>query len=189
MSELDLIAQFKDDPLAQTIIGGVVLIKIIEYTIKYAPRIFLWLFSKEKVMPFWKWQDYILKKIGEIETKIVAISAVLSTHEFLLDKTSQGTLENQLFNDDPDFPAFIRLKAFRRLLAMRKNGRIWERGMAEILKNRKTIKDDSGKIVSKIDVWLDVLDTELGIDIVDVEYYEARLKEIRRKIYDDFSEK
>ena len=179
MHELDLIKQLKGDPLAQIILLGVVLIKIIEYIIKYAPRFFAWLFSKEKTLPFWKWQDFVSKKIIEIETQIISISNTLLTHEFLLDKTSEGTLENQLFNDN--LSPFLRLKAFRRLLAMKKNGRIWEKGQQLIVQSRDPKKN--------IDVWLDVLDTELGIPIIDVEYYEARLKEIRRRIYDDFSEK
>jgi len=46
-----------------------------------------------------------------------------------------------------------------------------------------------GKIILKIDIWADVMDSPVDIPIADKEYYEARLKEIRRRIYDDFSEK
>jgi len=69
----------------------------------------------------------------------------------------------------------MRLKAFRRLLAMGKNGRIWDKGFNLVLQNKET--------------WHDVLDTEPGINIVDAEYYEERLKNIRHRIYDDFSKK
>jgi len=186
MKELDLIAQINGEPMALIVLGGVVLIKLIEYAIKYAPRWFSWLFSKKKNMPFYKWQIFVIEKIEELEAKIGTIFSTLSAHEFLLDKTSEGTLENIL--NDEYRSLFQRLKAFRRLLAMKKNGRIWEKGLQLILLGRKTVKDDKGREL-KIDIWLDVLDTELGTQIVDNEYYEARLKEIRRRIYDDFSER
>jgi len=175
MKELALFEQIKDEPLALIVLGGVVLIKIIEYMIKYAPRFFYWLFGKGKKMPFWKWQNFVIERIDEVETQIKSIFTTLSAHEFLLDKTSEGTLENMLFDDHEDRSIFQRLKAFRRLLAMKKNGRVWAKGL-QLIKNNK-------------EVWLDVLDTELGIKIVDVEYYETRLEEIRKRIFDDFSRK
>jgi hypothetical protein len=182
MGDIAFLAHLKDEPLALIVLGGVVLIKIIEYLIKYAPVLFARFFLKEKRMTTYEWQNFVSERLNTIESTLL-------THEFLLDKTSEGTLENMLFDDNPDRSAFQKLKAFRRLLAMKKNGRIWERGIELILQNKKVIKDADGKILTKTDVWLDVLDTELGIPIVDVEYYEARLKEIRRRFYDDFSEK
>ena len=167
----------KDEPLALVVLGGVVIIKIIEYAIKYAPVYFAKFFLKEKRMSDYEWQKFVGDKLKTIES-------TLATHEYLLDKTSEGTLENQLFNDT--MSPFMRLKAFRRLLAMKRNGRIWDKGFMLILENKKTIIVDGKEI--KIDVWQDVLDTELGIPIVDVAYYKARMKEIRRRIYDDFSE-
>jgi 2-C-methyl-D-erythritol 4-phosphate cytidylyltransferase len=175
LAELSLIKEIKNEPLLQLVICLLVAYKIIDLIIKYFPQ---W-FSKDKKMPFGKWQKFVSEKLGAIES-------TLATHEFLLDKTSEGTLENMLFNDA--LSPFIRLKAFRRLLAKGKNGRIWDKGYLLILDNKRTIKTDNGKEI-EIDVWRDVLDTELGIPIVDKEYYEARLKEIRRRIYDDYSEK
>jgi len=172
MNEFALLEQVKDEPMALIVLGGVVLIKIIEYSIKYAPRFFYWLFGKGKKMPFWKWQDFVSDKISEIESKLGLIFTTLSAHEFLLDKTSEGTLENQLFMED-EKRTFLRLKAFRRLIAMKKNGRVWEKGFNLIVKHK--------------DTWLDVLDTELGIKIVDEKYYNDRLEEIRKRIFDDFS--
>ena len=173
MKELALFEQVKDEPMALIVLGGVVLIKIIEYLIKYAPRFFYWLFGKGKKMPFWKWQNFVIEKISEVELQIKSIFTTLSAHEFLLDKTSEGTLENMLFDDHEDRSIFQRLKAFRRLLAMNKNGRIWKKGFNLILKHKET--------------WLDVLDTELGIKITDEKYYNDRLEEIRKRIFDDFS--
>jgi len=173
--EFEFIKHLKDEPAALVILGGVVLIKIIEYAIKYAPCLFSYLFTKEKRMPFYKWQNFIGDKMSEFESKLALIFNTLSAHEFLLDKTSEGTLENMLFDDHEDRSVFQRLKAFRRLLAMGKNGRIWKKGFQLVLKHKET--------------WLDVLDTELGIKIVDEKYYNDRLEEIRTRIFDDFSGK
>jgi hypothetical protein len=174
MNEIKLFEQVKDEPMALFVLGGVVLIKIIEHLIKYSPRLFSFLFLKDKKLPFWKWQNFVSERINEIESQIKLISNTLLAHEFLLDKTSEGTLENQLFMED-EKRTFLRLKAFRRLLAMKKNGRVWEKGFSLIIKHKET--------------WLDVLDTELGIKIVDEKYYNDRLEEIRKRIFDDFSGK
>jgi hypothetical protein len=171
MPELSLIKDLKNEPLALFVIGVILLLRIIDLLIKYVPQ---W-FSKKKVMPLKVWQDTVINNIEGIKTELKTVSTTLLTHEFLLDKASEGTLENMLFDDHKDRSTFQKLKAFRRLLAMKKNGRIWERGKQLIIQHKET--------------WLDVLDTELDIKIVDVEYFEARLKEIRRSIYDDYSEK
>jgi hypothetical protein len=70
------------------------------------------------------------------------------------------------------------MKSFRRLLAMKKNGRIWEKGFALI---------SSGKEYQI--AWLDVQETELDIEIVDEEYYYGRLREIENRITHDFSKR
>lgn len=169
MSELALINDLKNEPFALIVIGIIVFFKILEILIKNIPQ---W-FTKKKVMPLSEWQDTVINNIESIKTELKSVSTTLSAHEFLLDKTSEGTLENMLFDDNKERSTFQKLKAFRRLIAMKKNGRIWERGQKLIISHK--------------DTWLDVLDTELDIEIVDVAYYEARLKEIRRKIYDDYS--
>jgi len=178
MNELAIFEQIKDEPLALIVLGGVVLIKIIEYLIRYAPRMFSYLFTKEKKMPFWKWQNFIAKNIDEIKDDISKLFATVSAHEYLLDKTSEGTLENQLFMDNQS--NFIRLKAFRRLLAMKRNGRILECGFKLLLE----LKGKDSDLAR--DLWRDVLDTNLGITIVDEEYYNAKLKEISTRIFDGF---
>jgi hypothetical protein len=169
LSEIEFLKQIKDDPLALTILGGVVLIKIIEYLIKYAPRMISFLFTKEKKLPFWKWQTFVIERINEIESKIEKLSSFTLVQEQFTSKISEGTLTNQLFSDE--LWPFLRLKAFRRLIAMKKNGRIWSRGLKLILESKETIE-----------VWFDVLETELGIDIVDEAYYKARLDEIQTEI-------
>jgi hypothetical protein len=121
-------------------------------------------------LPTGKWQDFVSKEIGEIKLDLVKLTSIISTHEYLLNKTSEGTLVNQLIPDG--LSPFLRLKAFRRLLAMGKNGRVWQKGYELILQNKET--------------WRDVLDTELGIEIVDKEYYDARMKEINTRIFDGF---
>jgi len=52
MNELAIFEQIKDEPLALIVLDGVILIKIIEYLIKFAPRLFTHLFSKKKRLPF-----------------------------------------------------------------------------------------------------------------------------------------
>jgi len=59
MNELVVFEKIKDEPMALIVLGGVVLIKIIEYLIKYAPRLFSFLFSNDKRLPFWKWQNFL----------------------------------------------------------------------------------------------------------------------------------
>jgi len=112
------------------------------------------------------WHDAVTNTINEIKTQVGNLFNIVSLQERLSSKLSEGTLTNQLFSDE--LWPFLRLKAFRRLLAMKKNGRIWEKG-----KNlAKTHKED----------WLNVQDTELGIEIVDQKYYEERLDEIEKEL-------
>jgi hypothetical protein len=160
------IKHIKDEPLALLVVVSLALLKITEAAIKYAPDFF----SKNKKLPANKWQEFVSSEIGGIKANIEKLTSTIMTHEYLINKTSEGTLENQLFSDERN--AFLRLKAFRRLLAMGKNGRVWEKGFQLLLKNKET--------------WRDVLDTELGIEIVNREYFNARLNEINIKIFDGF---
>jgi hypothetical protein len=116
---------------------------------------------------------HIENVLGSNTENIEKLFSVISVHEQLSNKISEGTLTNQLFSDE--LWPFLRLKAFRRLLAKRKNGRIWEKGYTLVLDH----KED----------WLNVLDTDLGIPIVDEEYYYARLGKIQKRIFDGFSRK
>jgi hypothetical protein len=160
----DLLKHFVDDPLGLIIVGLLGAAKVVELLTKYIPQ---WLKLK---LPTGKWQEYVSKEIGDIKLNIEKLSSVISTHEYLINKTSEGTLVNQLFSEK--LSPFLRLKAFRRLLAMGKNGRVWEKGFDLLLQNKET--------------WRDVLDTELGIEIANEEYYYARLNEINIRIFDGF---
>jgi len=183
MDELALINDIKHEPFALLAVAVVLILRGIDLLVKYAPQ---WI-TKEKIMPLKEWQNTIITKISDLQGELKKVAETLMTHDFLLNKTSEGTLVNQLFSEN--ITPFIRLKAFRRLLAMGKNGRVWEKGLALVIKNREYVKNKNGENVCVKDVWLDVLDTELGIEIIDVTYYEARLKEIRRSVYNDNSEK
>jgi hypothetical protein len=158
MGELGIIAQLatqlKDNSLLLIILGAYFALKIIDA-------------FKNKNS---KWQKFVTGKIYEIEHKIVDIINTIALHDNLINKTSEGTLENKLFIKI--FDPFLRLKSFRRLLAMGKNGRVWKEGFNLILQNKE--------------VWLNVLDTELGIEITHPDYYNAKLDEINRRIYDGF---
>jgi hypothetical protein len=160
----DLLKHFIDDPLGLLVVGVLGAAKVVEVLTKYIPQ---WLKLK---LPTGKWQEYVSKEIGDIKLNIEKLSSIISTHEYLINKTSEGTLVNQLIPEE--LPPFLRLKAFRRLLAIGKNGRVWERGFNLIRENKEA--------------WRDVLDTELGIEITDMEYYKARLDEINRRIFDGF---
>jgi len=120
-----------------------------------------------------KWQDFIEKKVVEIESKIACLVSITADYEELFGSLSQGTLENMLFNDAT--PVFRRLKAFLRLLAIDVNGRVKRAGFKLILAS-ETNKE----------IWLDVLETmpKLNLKIVDKEHFSAVLSEINSKIYD-----
>jgi hypothetical protein len=166
-----IVKHFKDEPLALLVVGVIVLLKAVELLAKYVPQFFTG--NKTKA-----WQEFVSGKITEIEQKLDKLFNITSAHEYLLDKTSEGTLENQLFTKE--FSAFVRLKAFRRLLAKKKNGRIGDCGFGLLLELKGRLEKQAKEL------WLDVLETELGFEIADKEYYKARLDEIDRRIFDGF---
>jgi hypothetical protein len=65
------------------------------------------------------------KKFNELDTGLNELKAAIETNDYLTGKTSEGTLVGLLFNDA--IWTFLRMKSFRRFLAMKKNGRIWEK--------------------------------------------------------------
>jgi oligoribonuclease NrnB/cAMP/cGMP phosphodiesterase (DHH superfamily) len=173
----DLLRHFIDDPLGLVVVGVLSAAKVISLLTNYIPQ---WLKLK---LPTGKWQEFVSKEIGEIRTDIKELTAIVSTHEYLLDKTSEGTLVNQLFSEE--LSLFLRLKAFRRLLAKAKNGAVWEEGFKLLLKNNVKAKEEDKETISKW-VWRAVRETELGFEIVDKKYYDARMKEINTRIFDGF---
>jgi len=178
LQEFAFITQIKDEPLALIVLGGIIGLKAFELAVKYIPLIF----GKNKKIPVEEtlkieaeerktWQEFVGKRMDDLESKIGKLFSAISVHEQFTNKISEGTLVNQLFSDE--LWPFLRLKAFRRLLAMGKNGRIKDKGFSLVLAH----KED----------WLNVLDTELGMEIVDKEYYHSQLNDIRRRIFDDFT--
>jgi hypothetical protein len=121
-------------------------------------------------------QIEVNKKFDELDTGFNELKNVIEANDILTGKTSEGTLTAHLFIDG--IWPFLKMKSFRRLLAMKKNGRIWEKGFALI----------SGSKEYQI-AWLDVQETELDIEIVDEEYYYGRLREIENRITHDFSKR
>ena len=129
----------------------------------------------------------LTEKTTGVETKIEAIQRALKDDDLGLvkrldkieagienmkrfqGKISQGGLENTLFNER--LSDFRRLKAFRRLLAMGINGEIKQEGIKLVLARR--------------DIWKVVLQTELGMEIKDVKYYEDALAYINRLVFDN----
>ena len=104
--------------------------------------------------------------ISNIEARIEKLFSIVADYELFTNAISQCTLENMVFNDT--LPTFRRLKAFRRLIAMRGNGRAKKKGIEIILSNKET--------------WHDVLDVNMNLKIVDQKYYEDVLAEIDKKI-------
>ena len=188
MHDLAFITQIKDEPVALLVLGGLVLLKIIQAAAKYIP----YLFKKrkksveetlvEEAADRRTWQDFVGKRIDCIESKIESLFTIIADHEELFGSLSQGTLENMLFNDST--PIFRRLKAFLRLLAMDVNGRIKEKGFQLILKSKKRIANEDGT-ETKIDPWLDVMETmpKLKLKVVNEKHFEAVLDEISHKFY------
>jgi oligoribonuclease NrnB/cAMP/cGMP phosphodiesterase (DHH superfamily) len=172
-----VIKHFEEEPAALLVIGVLGALKVIDLLIKYVPQ---WLKIK---LPAYKWQEFVSKEIGDIKLSIDGLSNTIATHEYLINKTSEGTLVNQLFSEE--LSLFMRLKAFRRLLAKAKNGTVWEEGFKLLLKNNIKAKEEDKETVSKW-VWRAVRETELGFEIVDKKYYNARMKEINTKIFEGF---
>jgi hypothetical protein len=104
----------------------------------------------------------------DISAKLKGIENTVANLEENYSKVSMGTLENQLFIEERS--PFTRLKAFRRLIAWRRNGRVKDKGMQLVLENKET--------------WRDVLETELGVEIVDQGYYKEIMQEIEKRFFD-----
>lgn len=122
------------------------------------------------------------KRLDSIDSKLESLFSIIADHEEFFSTLSQGTLENMLFNED--VPIFRRLKAFLRLLAMDIDGRVKEKGFELILQNKRTIKNKDNT-ETKIDPWLDVLETmpKPDLKIVNKKRFEAVLDEINANIY------
>jgi len=174
MPELAFITQLKDEPMALLVLGAMVFYKIIGELVKHIMPLITHTKKKsveeilsEDAQERKARQEALDAKLTEIETSIQELVQTVADNEELLDSVSQGTLENMLFNDKQS--PFRRLKAFLRLLAMGKNGRVWQKGFEVVLNNKET--------------WLDVLDTKPKLRIADQKYLEARLEEIDRRIF------
>ena len=156
MPDFALITQLKDEPVALAVLAGMVLFKIMEPLVKYI----LPLITK-------KARKSVNEMFAEINGRLDELNKAVADNEELLDSVSQGTLENMLFNDKQS--PFRRLKSFLRLLAMGKNGRVWQKGFEIVLNNKET--------------WLDVLDTKPKMKITDQRYLDEKLNEINRRIF------
>ena len=111
----------------------------------------------------------LVRKLSNIESGMELLSKTVESMKKFQGKISQGGLENTLFNER--LSDFRRLKAFRRLLAMAINGEIKQEGIK--------------LVVARKDIWKAVLQTELGIEIKDVKYYEDALAYINRLVFDN----
>ena len=113
-------------------------------------------------------QNEVNKRFDSIDSRIEDLYSITADQEELINTVSQGTLENMLFNDK--ISMFRRLKSFRRLIAIKANGRVKKKGLELILQNKET--------------WLDVMDLKMDLEIIDQVYYDSVLAEINRRIFD-----
>ncbi|MCL2480810.1 MAG: hypothetical protein FWF38_03760 [Spirochaetaceae bacterium] len=115
----------------------------------------------------WKFfENTSIERLTMITNRIDKLYEIVSDHEEFAASISQGTLENMVFNES--MPAFRRLKAFRRLLAMGKNGRVKSKGKGIISQNKET--------------WIDVLDMDMDIKMGDQKYYDNAIADIEKML-------
>jgi len=183
------ITHLKDEPLALILFGIMLLYKTVESFAKHTwPNLSATLFKKGKkksIEEILSEEAQARKKrheeidarlaalsdeLGSLKTEVKELTETVADNESLTQDTSQGTLENMLFNEN--MSPFRRQKAFIRLLAMAKNGRVKEKGMKVILQNKE--------------MWLDILDTreDMRLKVVDQKHFDDTLALINRQIYD-----
>jgi len=112
------------------------------------------------------------KELKSIKSDITDVFSILADHEELWEKTSEGTLTNMLFSESPKLSTFLKLKSYMRLIGLRKNGDIKERGFDLILNNKRD--------------WKTVLQVmpDMKMVITDHKYFNDTLEEINHKIFD-----
>ena len=111
------------------------------------------------------------KRFDSINDKISNLYSTITETGELLDKVSEGTLLNMLFNENLD--DYNRLKAFVRLTAMNVNNDVKTKGVELALHNKE--------------VWKIVLDDirkkKIILIIVNQKYYDETMSEINRTIW------
>ena len=174
MSELAIITQLKDEPIALLVFLTMFLYKIVEGLARHILPLVLKTKKKpvaeilaEDALERKERQGVLDARLNGIEASIDKLFSIIADHEEFANKISQGTLENMLYNES--LTMFKRLKAFLRLIAMRVNGRIREKGFNLILQSKE--------------VWRDVLEAHVDLKIVDQEYYDEVLEDIDKRIF------
>ena len=177
MPELAFITQVKDEPMALIVFVIIAGYKFIEILAKHIIPFLVSLITHTKkrsveeilaedAQKRIERQSELDRSLDEIKSNIDKLFTIVADHEEFTSSISQGTLENMVFNEA--LPPFRRLKAFRRLIAMKGNGRAKKKGMEIVLNHKET--------------WLDVLDINMPLKIVDQNYYDNVLAEIDRRI-------
>jgi hypothetical protein len=174
--EIAIITQLKDEPIAMLVVGVMFFYKIMETLVKNIIP-FPLIFKKKKKSVEELLEEYaserkqsqtdVDERLNKIESSVENLFTVLADHEEFANKITQATLENMLYNES--LSMFKRLKSFLRLIAMRVNGRIREKGFGLILKNKET--------------WRDVLEAHIELKIVDQKYFDDVMEDIDKKIF------
>ena len=178
MNEITILAQIKDEPLALALFGAIVLLKLIELFGKHGANFIRIIFGKEKrksVEELYaedaeerkKRQAEIDSKLDAMDTEIKNIFSLIADNEELTKDVSRGTLENMLCNEN--VTPLRRLKAYRRLIGQGANGVLKKIGFALILDYK--------------DLWLEVLYSRIDFEIVDQNFWDKTMDEIRRNIF------
>ena len=105
-------------------------------------------------------------KFELIEAQLDALSESVIRHDKLSLAQSQGIFENMVFNNGLD--PYRRLKALRRLIALRGNGDAKQEGASVALHN--------------LGDWKKVLSLRMRFKCVDYKYYRSSIEEINKKI-------
>jgi hypothetical protein len=107
------------------------------------------------------------KILEETQVNIKALFSLVADNEAISKDASRGTLENMLCNEV--ISPLRRLKAFYKLIALGVNGIIKEIGFKVILEHKK--------------LWQEVLVMKLDVKIVNQEFFDRTMNEIRQNIY------
>jgi len=113
-------------------------------------------------------QAEVDKRFEIIEAQLDILSESITQYDRLSLEQSRGIFENMVFNNGLD--PYRRLKALRRLIALKGNGDAKREGVALALHNPND--------------WTNVLSLRMCFKCVDYKYYRNSIEEINRKIFD-----
>jgi len=115
-------------------------------------------------------QNEVDNRFDNIDEKITDLQLTIEKTGKKLDKVSQGTLLNMLFNENLD--NYNRMKAFIRLSAMHINGDVKAKGISLALKNKEVWKIVAEEIKT------------MGLNIKNQNYFDNTINELNKLVFD-----